>query len=141
MKKLFFEAVTFSVSLFLTPTEYGRLLCTCKEATKHDYKNVWLRYTHVRPYQKMSKPLAFLSDILLTHKPSVLLHNTTRKKNMRMLLNCLRRLVNHATLSKVYQDYLTNKTRSENFDQMVRMERILVSGKRRRKLVVRRLRR
>ena len=141
MAKLLSEAVTLSISLFLTPTEYGKLLCTCREAAKYDYKIVWMRYTHNQPFVKISKPLAFLSDILLTHDPLVLMYNTVHRKNMRMLLDCLRRLVSHKMLTGIYKEYLANNMRSRNFDPMVRMECILVGGSRRKKLVVHRLRR
>ena len=141
MTKLLYPAVTPSVVLFLTPSEYGHFLCICREAAKYDYKFIWTRFTRVRPYQRMSKPLAFVSDILQTNDPSVLLQHASSKARMRVLLDCFRRLVNHDVLATVYQEYMTNSRCSSIFDSMVRMERILVNGSRRGKSTVRRLRR
>lgn len=141
MTKLFFQPVISSVLSFLTPSEYGKLLCTCREAAQYDYKFVWVRYTHVNPRREISKPLALLSDILRTNSPGTLLHNTTNKKNMRLLLDCLRLLVNHVVLANVYKKYLTNNQRSRMFDSMVRMENILVGGSKCNKTRARRLRR
>lgn len=141
MTKLFYPAITPSVVLFLTPSEYGHFLCTCREAAKYDYKFIWTKYTRVRPYQRISKPLAFVDDILTTTDPSLLLHNASSKQRMRLLLDCFRRLVKHDVLAKVYQEYMANRHRSRAFDSMVRMECILVSGSRHATSVARRSRR
>jgi hypothetical protein len=113
---------------FLSPRDYGNLLCTCSEAASYDYKVIWRNYTLTWSSNKAcSKSMALIMDLLHEYNPLHLLYEQVTSERMRTLLTCFRRLVDRDRLKQVYDIYMKNPYRCKAFDTMVRMERTIVA--------------
>ena len=93
-----------SIIPFLSNTEYGRLLSTCKEiGTEFDRKSEWNRRSPDSIYPKKQ---SLIKDALKKNSAICLLNEVTNKENLRVLLNVYRNIIPNKKLLDIYYSYL-----------------------------------
>lgn len=93
-----------SIIPFLSNTEYGLLLTTCKEIkSEFDRKIEWVRRSPDSIYPKKQ---SLIKDALKKNTPICLLNEITNKENLMVLLNAYRNIIPNQKLLDIYYNYL-----------------------------------
>lgn len=112
-----------SIIPFLSNTEYGRLLSTCKEIkTEFDRKSEWKRRSPDSIYPKRQ---SLIKDALKKNSAISLLNEVTNKENLMVLLNAYRNIIPNKKLLDIYYYYLHSE--EAFWHNIIRYERIQIS--------------